>query len=76
MIAPEAFSTEAIKRSFEIVSLVLSSVALRAASAFAMHNTTAERRNILQAEPDSFVVREHGQALPHIYIVATFRAAC
>ena len=62
-MAPEAFSTEAIKRSFEIVSLVPSSVALSAASAFAKHNTTAERRNIVLAKPDSLVARGHGQAL-------------
>jgi hypothetical protein len=55
---------------------VPSSVALRAASAFAMHNTPTERRNILLAGPDSFVVRRHGQALQDIYVVAIVRTAC
>ncbi len=75
-MAPEAFSTEATKCSFEIVSLAPSSVAFRAANAFATYNTTAVRRNILLAGRDSFVARGHGQALQDIYVVATFRTAC
>jgi hypothetical protein len=35
---------------------------LRAASAFAMHNTMAERRSILLAKLDNLVTRGHGQA--------------
>lgn len=76
MIAPEAFSTEATRRSFEIVSLVPSSVAFRVASALAIHNTTAERRNILLANPDSLGSRGHGQALEDIYVVDIVRTAC
>jgi hypothetical protein len=75
-MAPEAFSTEATKRSFEIVSLVLVSVALRAANAFAMHINTAERRNILPAKLDSLVAKGHGQVSKGIYVVATVRTAC
>ena len=70
-MAPEAFSTEASKRWFETVSLVLLSVVLSAANTFAMHSTMVERRNILLAKLESMEARPHGQAVQGIYVLTT-----